>query len=85
MSLTDDSDPEKEAEDRMELQKVLEAVEDLPGLQKQVIILKFLDEIDNEEIGRILGKRQGAVRALQMRALINLREKFNCGVGSDGR
>jgi RNA polymerase sigma-70 factor (ECF subfamily) len=85
VTLTDKSDPEKEAEDNMELQKVLEAVHSLPEPQKQVILLKFIEDIDNDEICRILGKRHGAVRALQMRALINLRDKFNCGVGSDGR
>jgi RNA polymerase sigma-70 factor, ECF subfamily len=83
--LADEDDPVKDAEDKLELQKVLEVVKNLPEPQKQVILLKFLDEIDNEEIGRILGKRQGAVRALQMRALINLREKLSSGVGSDGR
>ena len=84
LNIADDSNPQKEAEDRLEMQKVLEAVKTLPEMQKKVILLKFRDEIDNVEIGRILGKRQGAVRALQMRALINLREKFNGGAGSDG-
>jgi RNA polymerase sigma-70 factor, ECF subfamily len=85
VTLADKSDPEKEAEENLEMQKVLEAVQGLPEPQKQVILLKFLEDIDNDEICRILGKRHGAVRALQMRALVNLREKFNRGVGSDGR
>jgi RNA polymerase sigma-70 factor, ECF subfamily len=84
LELPADTDPAREAEDKLELQKVLEAVKNLPEPQKQVILLKFMDEIDNDEIGRILGKRQGAVRALQMRALINLREKFSPGVDVDG-
>jgi RNA polymerase sigma-70 factor, ECF subfamily len=85
LDLADDCDPEKEADNNIELQKVLEAVKNLPEPQRRVILLKFMDEIDTDEIGRILGKRQGAVRALQMRALISLREKFNCGVGNHGR
>jgi RNA polymerase sigma-70 factor (ECF subfamily) len=85
INLPDDGNPEKEAEDNMVLQKVMEAVKNLPEPQQQVILLKFLDEIDNQEIGRILGKRQGAVRALQMRALNNLRGKLNSGVDCDGR
>jgi RNA polymerase sigma-70 factor, ECF subfamily len=84
VSVPDTSDPEKEAEDNMDLQNVLEAVKGLPEQQKQVILLKFLDDIENDEIARIMGKRQGAVRALQMRALINLRKKFESGAGSDG-
>jgi RNA polymerase sigma-70 factor, ECF subfamily len=77
--ISDGSDPENEAERNIELQKVLEAVKDLPEPQQQLIILKFLDDLDNEEIGRIMGKRQGAIRALQMRALINLRKKIGSG------
>ena len=84
LNIADDSNPQKEAEDRLEMQKVLEAVKTLPEMQKKVILLKFRDEIDNVEIGRILGKRQGAVRVLQMRALINLREKFSSGVDCNG-
>jgi RNA polymerase sigma-70 factor, ECF subfamily len=79
------ADPEKELEKRQELQEVLEAVNRLPEMQKQVILLKYLDDSDNEEIGRILNKRQGAVRALQMRALNRLREVFNFREGKDGR
>jgi RNA polymerase sigma-70 factor, ECF subfamily len=85
VNIADDSDPEKAAEDSLELQDVFEAVKSLPEQQKQVILLKFLDDAGNEEIGRILGKRQGTVRALQMRALINLRKKFDGGADSYGR
>jgi RNA polymerase sigma-70 factor (ECF subfamily) len=85
VDLADSTNPEQEAEDSLEAQKVLEAVGSLPEPQKQVILLKFLNDNDNAEIGRILGKRQGAVRALQMRALTKLREKFNPGAVSDGR
>jgi RNA polymerase sigma-70 factor, ECF subfamily len=78
------ADLEKELGKRLEMQEVLEAVNTLPELQKQVILLKYLDESDNEEIGRILKKRQGAVRALQMRALNRLREIFSSREDSDG-
>ncbi len=84
VDLPADGNPQMEAEDKLELQKVLAAVKELPESQRQVILLKFMDEIDNDEIGRIMGKRQGAVRALQMRALISLREKFSPGVECDG-
>ncbi len=76
ITLSDDSDPEKAAEDNLEVQKILEAIKNLPKQQRQVILLKFRDEIDNSEIGRLLGKRQGAVRVLQMRALVTLRQQF---------
>ena len=83
ININNEDDPEQEAEDKLELHKVLEAVDSLPEQQKQVILLKFLEGVDNSEIGQILGKRQGAVRALQMRALLNLRHKITSGVRGD--
>jgi DNA-directed RNA polymerase specialized sigma24 family protein len=38
-----------------------------------VIVMKFIDGVDNEQIAQSMGKREGAIRALQMRALISLR------------
>jgi RNA polymerase sigma-70 factor (ECF subfamily) len=41
--------------------------------QQQVIVLKFLEGLDNEQIAHSMEKREGAIRALQMRALMSLR------------
>jgi RNA polymerase sigma-70 factor (ECF subfamily) len=41
--------------------------------QQQVIVMKFIDGLDNEEIAHTMDKREGAIRALQMRALMSLR------------
>ena len=73
-------DTEHSAEISVEWQKMMAAVNALPEPQKQIILLKFLEGADNNEIGDIMGKRQGAVRALQMRALKNLRRKINDGL-----
>jgi RNA polymerase sigma-70 factor (ECF subfamily) len=42
--------------------------------QRQVILLRFAEGLDTSEIARMLDKHQGAVRALQMRALQRLRQ-----------
>ena len=41
--------------------------------QQQVIVMKFIDGLDNEQIAQSMDKREGAIRALQMRALSSLR------------
>lgn len=68
--------PETEVEAKLEWQEVLKAVSRLPESQKQVITLKFAEGMDNREIGVIMGRRQGAVRVLQMRALATLRRSL---------
>jgi len=45
----------------------------LPEEQKQVIVLKFGEGLTNAEVGRLLGKSEGAVKSLQHRALASLR------------
>jgi len=58
---------------KLEQQQLLKAIIRLPPNQKQVIILKFIEGLNNDEIGQIMGKNQGAIRILQMRALATLR------------
>ncbi len=70
-------DPEQEVERHLMHQGVLELVSHLPPDQKQVIILKFIEGLDNREIEQITGKRQGAIRVTQMRALATLRQRLS--------
>jgi RNA polymerase sigma-70 factor (ECF subfamily) len=49
------------------------ALSQLTPDQQQVIIMKFIEGYDNEHIAQTMDKREGAVRALQMRALLSLR------------
>jgi RNA polymerase sigma-70 factor (ECF subfamily) len=63
-------------EEKLELQtksqQLRAALQVLTEEQQRVLILKFVDGLSTREIARQLGKRQGAVRGLQMRALQKL-------------
>ncbi|MFC2043869.1 RNA polymerase sigma factor [Chloroflexota bacterium] len=63
-------------EAKLELQRLLETVSLLPQNQKQLIILKFIEGLDNREIALIMNKSPGAIRVLQMRALTKLRRNL---------
>ena len=76
-ALAEVSSPELGEEGKLERQEMLEVISDLPQNQKQVIILKFIEGFDNREIGQIMGKSQGAIRVLQMRALATLRQRLS--------
>ncbi|MBU2534590.1 MAG: RNA polymerase sigma factor [Chloroflexi bacterium] len=71
--------PTAKIETELDHQEILDGVADLPPNQRQVIILKFIEDLDNREIERIIGKSQGAIRVLQTRALAKLREKLSNG------
>jgi RNA polymerase sigma-70 factor, ECF subfamily len=52
-----------------EMQSVKTALRALTDDQQKVLTLKFIEGMSNNEIARQLGKREGAIRALQMRGL----------------
>ena len=76
-NLVDVSNPGLEAESKLEQQELIEKIKCLPQNQTQVIILKFIEGLDNREIGKIMSKSEGAIRVLQMRALTTLRQKLS--------
>ncbi len=50
------------------------AMESLTDDQRQVVVLRYFGNKSHEEIALIMGKREGAVRALLMRALRQMRK-----------
>ena len=52
-----------------EMQSVKTALQTLTDDQQKVLTLKFIEGMSNNEIAHQLGKREGAIRALQMRGL----------------
>lgn len=68
--------PEKQVADRLSREVLLDAIGRLPLDQKQVIMLKFIEGLDNRETGEVMNKKEGAVRVLQMRALSRLRQQL---------
>jgi RNA polymerase sigma-70 factor (ECF subfamily) len=60
---------ENEIDLTAEMRLVKDALQTLTDDQQKVLSLKFIEGMSNHEIARHLGKREGAIRALQMRGL----------------
>ncbi len=58
--------------DFLQHQSLWSALQQLTDDQQNVIILKFMQGLDNAEIAQALGKTEGAIKALQRRALETL-------------
>jgi RNA polymerase sigma-70 factor (ECF subfamily) len=56
--------------------KLLEGFRSLSDIQRQVIVLRFLEELDYKTIGMIINKREFAVRTIKYRAITKLKEKL---------
>ncbi|MFN2222210.1 MAG: sigma-70 family RNA polymerase sigma factor [Chloroflexota bacterium] len=65
--------PDAAAEHRLQCEGVRSALEQLTDDQQEVIALKFLEGMTNDEVAQITQRSVGAVKALQHRALAALR------------
>jgi RNA polymerase sigma-70 factor (ECF subfamily) len=58
---------------------MLGAIRELTEDQQQVVILRFYHGMSNAEVSKVMGKPEGAVKALQTRALRSLRRILTDG------
>jgi RNA polymerase sigma-70 factor (ECF subfamily) len=67
-------DPQRHLDSGHDVAILRDALRSLPGQQRQVIQLRFFQELSSAEVARQLGKTEQAVYALQYRAITALRE-----------
>lgn len=63
---------------------VARLIAQLPEDRKTLLILKFVEKMSNEEIGKVLGKTEGAIKSLYHRTLLDLREILEQEEFTDG-
>lgn len=71
------NDPEEDFAKKESHNMIMSALTALPEDQQEVIILKFIEELSNSEIAKILNKNEPAIRQIQHRALKSLRLILN--------
>lgn len=69
------SSAEDEAHSRLGDEAALALLDGLPDDQRDVMVLRIVADLTVEQVAQILDKRVGAVKALQRRAIGNLRKK----------
>ncbi|MFH1150176.1 MAG: sigma-70 family RNA polymerase sigma factor [Actinomycetota bacterium] len=75
--------PVQKVFEEMSNRELYEALSTLPDMQREIVVLRFIEGYSVDCVAGIVGKRPGAVRALQHRAMISLRKVF--GLGPDGK
>ncbi len=75
--LPDAADPLDTLNLGLQQKKVLDVLDQLTEEQQQVIRYKFFEDLSNEEIAYVLGKTEGAIRVIQHRAILKLKELLN--------
>jgi RNA polymerase sigma-70 factor (ECF subfamily) len=49
----------------------------LPEERQQLLMLKFVDKLSNQEIGEIMNRSEGAIKSLYHRTLLALRNEMD--------
>lgn len=67
------ADPQQVLAQQMDRERVRDALRLLTPDQRQVVVLKYLEDWDNKDIAEAVNKQVGAVKALEHRALRSMR------------
>lgn len=68
--------PEDTAASQEERDSLVEAIRRLPEERQQLLMLKFVDKLSNQEIGEIMDRSEGAIKSLYHRTLLALRDEL---------
>jgi RNA polymerase sigma-70 factor (ECF subfamily) len=68
--------PEQELLISEERQRLLLIIRTLPADRQQLLILKYIENLSNAEIGQVMNRTEGAVKSLYHRTLLSLRKEF---------
>lgn len=67
---------ESETEERIRIKKTINALERLTVTQKEIVLLRYGEDLSLKDIARIIGKSQGAVKAQLHRAINSLKKEL---------
>jgi len=69
-----DDNPQLVIEHKLDTEQLLLATKQLTAAQREVISLRFASELPIAQVAKVMGKSQGAVKALQHSAIVALRK-----------
>ena len=63
---------------------LLHIIRQLPEERQQLLVLKFVEQLTNAEIGQIMGRTEGAIKSLYHRTLLALRKEYEINIHEQG-
>jgi len=78
-----DENPEHQTELKADINHLVKATRQLSKAQQEVIALRFSSDLPVAEVARLMGKSEGAVKALQHSAVVALRKIMLTAEGYD--
>lgn len=75
--------PESSVVKGQDIEGLLRAIQKLPVERQTLLILKFVERLSNEEIARIMGRSEGAIKSLYHRTLLALRDDLGIEISGE--
>ena len=75
--VTSDDNPQLIREHKLDIEKLTAATKKLTPAQQEVISLRFAGDMPIAQVAKVMGKSEGAVKALQHSAIVALRKAFS--------
>lgn len=69
-------DPQQEMERKIDIEQLKQAIQKLTQAQQEVLSLRFTGELSIAQCAEVMGKSQGAIKALQHSAVLALRKSL---------
>lgn len=69
-------DPDYLAIKNEEREALLKVLHRLPAERQQLLILKYTEQLSNQEIGQVMDRTEGAIKSLYHRTLLGLRDEL---------
>lgn len=66
---------DRKVDERLEWKLVLDAMKELKEVERDIVIMRFVDDLPHEEVAKVVGKSVGATKLIQHRALKKLHDK----------
>ena len=73
-SLVSENDPVDTTERLSDAEELAIALQKLPQAQKEVVSLRFISGLSIAEVAKVLGKKEGTVKALQFNGMVSLKK-----------
>jgi RNA polymerase sigma-70 factor (ECF subfamily) len=73
------SNPSSEAERKMDIENLVAATKQLTSMQREVVSLRFAGDLSVAQVAGLMGKSEGAIKALQHSAVVSLRKMLATG------
>ena len=74
--------PEFSTEKGQDRDELLAAIRRLPPERQELLILKYVEQMTNNEIGQMMGRSEGAIKSLYHRTLRSLRSDLTGQAGN---